>query len=270
MSVLSSLGFDTGRITKEGLKRLNITSAVLLFIQAVILLIIGNASGGSRPVSLGYLSKDPLSTATGGQASYLPAGHHFFDISLLYILVFTLLAAALGYLASATFWRSTYEADLSNSLNRLRWRFGALIGGLVMVTIGLLVGMSDLALLILVFGLSVGSHLFALLAEQLKSRLKAGEKLKYWGGIMPAILAWLAVALYVKASYIYGTGSPSYLYIIPAVMLVLFIAIALVRYKQLQRAGNWSDYMYVERTYIVLGLVSLTVLSWMVYGWLLH
>jgi hypothetical protein len=268
--MLSALGFDTGRITKEALKRLNLAAAIIYLIQAGLLLILGNAGAGSRPVMLGYTSKDSLSTAVTSQTSYLPATHHFFNISLLYLLAFVLLAAALGHLLSATIWRSTYESDISNGLNRLRWRFAALTGGLAMVIIALLVGASDLALLILIFGATAGSSFLGLLLEQLKQKLTVGERMKFWGSLMPAIGAWLAIAIYVKSSYIYGQNAPVYLYIIPGVMLVLFILMVTARNKQFKRSGAWNDYMYAERTYIILGFVSLTALSWMVYGWLLH
>jgi hypothetical protein len=270
MSVLSALGFDTGRITKEGIRRLNLVTAALLAIQAVILLIISNAGPGSRPVTLGYTSRDPLSSAVNNQAGYLPASHHFFDISLLYIVAAALLLAALGHLLSVTAWRQTYESDLNNGLNRLRWRFSALTAGLVMAAIALLVGVSDLALLILIFGATAGSQFMALLSEQLTQRLRAGEKIKFWGGLMPALAAWLAIVIYIKSSYVYGAQTPAYVYVIPTIMLILFILTAAARYKQFKQRGAWADYMYAERAYIVLSLVSFTALTWLVYGWLLH
>jgi hypothetical protein len=267
--MLSALGFDTGRITKEGLKRLNLVVATLLFIEAIVLLLIGNANQGSRPVTLGYTTKDSLSTATSGQASYLPATHHFFDISLLYILVFTLLLASVAHLTAATLWRSTYETDLNKAFNRLRGRFAAVIGGLVMVILALLVGVSDIAFLILIFAATAGSNLLGMLTEQLRLWFRAGEKMKFWGGIMPAIAAWLAVAIYVKSSYIYGNAAPSYIYFIPGVMLILYILTAVIRHKQFNRSDAGGD-MSAERTYIVLNFVALTALGWTLYGWLLH
>src|SRR5206468_1833157 len=106
MSVLSALSFDTGRITKEGLRRLNLVTGGLLLLQAVSLLIIGNASHGTRAVTLGYTSHDELSSTVNGQASYLPATHHFFDISLLYILATALIVSAAGHILVATRARS--------------------------------------------------------------------------------------------------------------------------------------------------------------------
>jgi hypothetical protein len=189
---------------------------------------------------------------------------------LLYIAAAVLILAAAAHLAAATVWRATYESDLTNNLNRLRWRLSALTGGLVMVTLALLAGASDLALLILIFAATAGSNLLALLSEQLSQRLRAGERWKFWGSVMPALAAWLAVAIYVKSSYVYGADTPSYVYIIPAVMLALYLLMVFIHRKQFTRNGAWKDYMYTERGYIVLGFISLTALTWQLYGWVLR
>ncbi|HSX05014.1 MAG TPA: hypothetical protein VLF69_00915, partial [Candidatus Saccharimonadales bacterium] len=154
------------------LQRVNGVLAGLYALQALFILIFGHA--GKAPVTLNYLTSDPLQTAAQHKTVLTLASHHWFDVNLLALLVGALLLAAVFHALLAAVLLKRYEDALSQKLFDLRWWAYGLIGGLMLVLVALVSGMADVAVLAGLLGLGVVAALGALAVE-------ANQKIWPWG-----------------------------------------------------------------------------------------
>ncbi len=102
--------------------------------------------------------------------------------------------------------------------------------------------------------------------ELLASKRQEGEKLNWgpfiWGSIA-GVAPWIAIALYMT-----GAGGdinpPWFVWAIVGTYFVAFNTFPVNMVLQYKKVGKWKDYLYGERTYIVLSLVAKSILAWLV------
>ena len=158
-----------------------------------------------------------------------------------------------------------YNRDLQKGINKFRWFEYALSSSVMIVLISTLFGIYDIASLILIFVVNASMNLFGLVMEQLNAGRTDGKK--NWGpfvwGSFAGLAPWAAILLYM-----FGTGNfgqvPWFVWAIVATYFVMFNTFPVNMILQYKRVGKWSDYLYGERTYIVLSLVAKSILAWLV------
>jgi len=158
-----------------------------------------------------------------------------------------------------------YNADLQKGINKFRWFEYALSSSVMIVLISTLFGIYDIASLLLIFIVNAAMNLFGLDMELLNSGAEKG-KVKWgafiWGSIA-GIAPWIAILLYM-----FGTGNfdqvPWFVWAIIGTYFVAFNTFPVNMVLQYKRVGKWKDYLYGERTYIVLSLVAKSILAWLV------
>jgi hypothetical protein len=158
-----------------------------------------------------------------------------------------------------------YFDDLKKGINKFRWFEYALSSSVMIVLISTLFGIYDIAALVLIFFVNAAMNLFGLDMEQLNSGV---EKTKVnWGpfiwGSIAGIAPWIAILIYM-----FGTGNfdmiPWFVWAIVIVYFFAFCTFPINMVLQYKRVGKWRDYLYGERTYIVLSLVAKSLLAWLV------
>jgi hypothetical protein len=136
----------------------------------------------------------------------------------------------------------------------------------MIVLIAQIVGISDAAALIALFGVNASMILFGWLQEKYETP-GSGGWLPFVFGCIAGIVPWLAIALYVIAP---GAATdvepPAFVYGIIISLFVLFNSFAIVQVLQYKRVGKWSDYLSGERTYITLSLVAKSLLAWQIFA----
>jgi len=88
-----------------------------------------------------------------------------------------------------------------------------------------------------------------------------------WGpfiwGSLAGLAPWIAIFLYM-----FGTGNfdmvPWFVWAIVGTYFVAFNTFPINMILQYKRVGKWKDYLYGERTYIVLSLAAKSILAWLV------
>jgi len=158
-----------------------------------------------------------------------------------------------------------YFRDLKNGINRFRWFEYALSSSIMIVLISTLFGIYDIATLILIFVLNASMNFFGLAMEQLNAG--AEKNSVNWGpfiwGSIAGITPWIVILLYM-----FGTGNfdlvPWFVWAIVGAYFVAFNAFPINMILQYKRIGKWKDYIYGERTYIVLSLAAKSILAWLV------
>ena len=160
---------------------------------------------------------------------------------------------------------NVYVADLKKGINKFRWFEYALSSSVMIVLTSVLFGVVDIASLILIFVVNASMNLFGLVMEQLNSGFEKG-KVK-WGpfvwGTFAGLAPWVVIGL-----YIFGSGeiasAPWFAWAILFAYFFSFNAFPFNMIAQYLKIGKWKDYLYGERTYIVLSLVAKSILSWLV------
>lgn len=176
------------------------------------------------------------------------------------------LSALFHFAVSVPYFYRRYAAGLIAHHNYFRWVEYSISASVMMVLIAQLVGISDAAALIAVFGVNASMIFFGWLQEKYEAP-GGGGWLPFIFGCIAGIVPWLAVALYVIAP---GSATdvepPAFVYGIIISLFILFNSFAIVQFLQYKRVGKWSDYLYGERTYITLSLVAKSLLAWQIFA----
>ena len=136
----------------------------------------------------------------------------------------------------------------------------------MIVLIAQIVGISDVAALLAIFGTNVSMILFGWLQERYVEP-GSGGWLPFTFGCVAGIVPWVAIMI-----YLFTPGStnqvepPGFVYGIFVSLFILFNIFALNQWLQYRRLGRWSDYLVGERAYITLSLVAKSLLAWQVFA----
>lgn len=252
----------------EVLNLWNIIIAVLLFAEAIVLIVLANSQ--SFPITTSFLTIDNLTSTAAGHTVLAPATRHLLDINIVYLITGYLLIASALHTLKATFWRKKYENDLKKGVNRLRWLEYILAGGLVVLTVSLLNGIYDISTLLAIFALTEILALFALLVEAHKEISKNHPRVVNKIALVAWVTPWLILAAYLFGAQVYGHSLAAYIYWIDATVFLLFLAKPINMYMTNHKRGRWANYIYGEGMYMALGFIVKTALTWQIFFGLLR
>lgn len=219
------------------------------------------------PVETQYLTKDPIASELAGSTVIGSATKHLFDINLAYVVAAFFFMAAIAHGLMATVYRNQYEADLKKRTNRIRWFEYSLSASTMLVAVAVLSGVTDFSTLVLIFVLTAVMHL---VGSSIESSNQGKTKPNWYlatVSLLAALAPWLVFAVYAWSSNVYGDGGvPSFVYWIYISMFAIFGGFATNMYMQFKKVGNWKDYLYGERMYMVLSLAAKTILAWQIFA----
>lgn len=190
----------------------------------------------------------------------------FIDANLPLLVAGFLFISALAHTAIGTVLYDRYVAYLDRGMNPYRWYEYAVSASLMIVVIGMLAGIWDLGTLTALFGLVAVMNLSGLLMEQRNESTEETDWTPYWVGTVAGLLPWLVIAItFVGTVTASGGEFPEFVIYIYVSIFVFFNLFALNMALQYLEVSWWSDYLFGEKTYILLSLVAKSVLAWQVY-----
>lgn len=245
--------------TFAGLRNFNAVMGVLHLVQGVFMWAISNDT--TYPVFTNFLRFDAATR------SLVPDPQQAFELRFgPAVAVFLLISAAAHfYLATAGYrW---YVAKLKSGMNPARFYEYALSSSLMIVLIGMLVGVTDLAALILLFGINAMMNLFGILMELHNQTTVRTDWTAFIYGCIAGIIPWIVIFL----SFYGALGSseakpPAFVYAIVPTIFVFFNIFAVNMVLQYRKVGPWKDYLFGERVYIILSLLAKTALAWQIWA----
>jgi hypothetical protein len=250
-----------GRLNKadgrqiRSLRLANAGAAVLHAVQAVAVLVL--ATEFALPVTASYMAGPP------GTPPSEPVV--LLDIATGAAVAGFLALSALAHLLVSTVWWRRYVADLRRQRNPARWVEYSLSSSLMIVLIAQLVGISDVAALLALFGVNTAMILFGWLQERYER--PGGGWLPFVFGCVAGVVPWVAITVYLLSPGSTSSASPpGFVYGIFVSLFVFFNAFALNQWLQYRAKGRWKDYLFGERAYIVLSLTAKSALAWQVFG----
>lgn len=218
------------------------------------------------PVTTAYLTADTVSSKVTGEPVLAQAVRTLFSFNPAYLVAVFFFMSAIAHAIIATKYRKTYETNLKKGINIARWIEYSLSASTMMVAIAMLTGIYDLSSLLMIFVLDALMNMMGLVMEVRNQGAKKIDWLPYWLGCLAGIVPWLVFVIYVVGATVYGSGGiPTFVYFIYASMFIFFSSFALNMYLQYKKVGNWADYLYGERMYMILSLVAKSLLAWQVF-----
>ena len=245
----------------NGLRRFNLIMGVFHLVSGVLMVVLGNDF--ELDVSTFNLNGPPgTPLADGTLESVLGVPLAWATAS------FLLLSAFFHFLIASPWGFPRYRRELERGRNRFRWVEYALSSTLMMVLISLVTGITDLAALIAIAVVNASMILFGWIMEMVNAPDRQAWWTPFWFGCIAGIGPWLAIAVYiaVNVNQVGAEGPPGFVYGIIFSLFFFFNTFAINQWLQYRRIGKWADYLYGERTYIVLSLVAKSVLAWQVFA----
>ena len=182
------------------------------------------------------------------------------------VALFLGLSAFFHFLVASPQFFDRYSTGLTHNRNYFRWVEYSISSSVMIVLIAQIVGVTDIAAIISIFGVNASMILFGWLQEKYESPGNGGW-LPYIFGCITGIIPWLALCFYVFG--IGGAGetkAPAFVYVIVLTIFLFFNSFALVQFLQYKKIGKWSNYLRGEATYITLSLVAKSALSWQIFA----
>ncbi|MGA8988335.1 heliorhodopsin HeR [Aeromicrobium sp.] len=238
------------------LRRENAIAAVVHLGQAI--LVVALATNFSLPVTAAYLEGPP------GTAAQQPVV--LFDIPTGLAVAAFLALSALAHALMCTVWWRRYLGDLEGQRNPARWIEYSLSASLMIVLIAQLVGISDIAALVALFGVNASMILFGWLQERYEQPGSRGW-LPFTFGCVAGAAPWVAIGIYLLSpGSASSAGPPGFVYGIFISLFLFFNSFALNQWLQYRQLGRWRSYLFGERIYLLLSLTAKSALAWQIFA----
>jgi len=243
----------------RALRRFNAVMGLLHLLQGIFMVLL--STDFSLPVTSAFLELDPSTeklvalTEVLGNLRLAPLIAAFLFVS----------AVAHALIASPRI-HEWYSRNLMKGINYARWMEYSVSASVMIVVIAMLVGIYDVASLILIFALNATMILFGLMMELHNQTTEKTNWTSFWFGTFAGIVPWVAIFLYLIGAGIGEGGPPGFVYGIFVSIFVFFNVFAVNMVLQYRKVGPWRDYLFGERMYILLSLVAKSALAWQVFA----
>lgn len=243
--------------------RLRIYNAFMGFLhlaQAIAVLFLSNDF--TLPITTSFLKFIPE------VSKLVPSTDTIINLPIgLMVAVFLFLSAFAHFTIASPGVFGWYVNNLKKGINYARWYEYAFSASLMIVLIGMLSGLYDLAALLMAFALTGVMNLCGLMMEVHNQLTEETNWTSYIIGCIAGIIPWIAIGIYFFGSLASSEGGvPTFVYFILPTLFVFFFCFALNMALQYKKVGPWRDYLFGERMYVLLSLVAKSALAWQVFG----
>lgn len=237
------------------LRRFNFLMFILHFIQGALMLIL--SKNFQLPVNGSFLRFDFLAQ------KLVPDPQTLFYIKIGPAIALFLFISALAHLLVSTVFNNWYNKNLARGINFARWIEYSFSASIMIVIIAMLVGIYDIAALILLFGLNAAMILFGWMMELHNQTTPKTNWTSFYFGCISGIIPWIVIAIYLFSAH---NKAPNFVYWIYFSIFLFFNSFAINQILQYKKIGKWRNYLYGERAYIILSLVAKSLLAWQVFA----
>jgi hypothetical protein len=211
-------------------------------------------NSASYALTVGYQAKDELISLTQGKTAFVHASQGVMDIEIRWVVVTILGISALLSLLAATRMRAKYEASVVSGVSAMRWIGLGITSALIVETIALLAGISDIATLKVVVGLMLVTCTLAWIVE--KRNAQAGRPVwsEFVVSLFTGLLPWLLIGSYALSTWVYGlVRYPWFVYALIGSTAVGFTQLTANQYKKI---SGWTNNVVIERNYLLIGTLT--------------
>lgn len=243
----------------QSLRRFNLFMGFLHLLQGILMIVLSNDK--TYPIFSNYLSFDRATF------SLKPNPQLIYNLRFGPAVAAFLLISAVAHLYISTIGYKQYVSLLKRKMNPIRFYEYALSSSLMIVLIGMLVGIWDIGTIIAIFGVNATMNLFGIMFEIHNQYTQKTNWTAFIYGCFAGIIPWIVILLYFYGALnSAGAKPPAFVYAIIPTIFVFFNMFAVNAFLQYKRIGRWKDYLFGERVYIILSLVSKSALAWMIFA----
>ena len=245
------------QITPQSLRKANVLAGLLHLGQMIVVLALSN--NFTLPITATYMSGPPGTTFDAPVVLFkTPVG--------LTVAIFLGLSALAHFIVASPKFFPRYSAGLMAQRNYFRWVEYAISSSVMIVLIAQILGVTELAAIVALFGVNASMILFGWLQEKYENPGNGGW-VPFIFGCIAGVVPWLALFFYLFSVGSHsGHSAPGFVYGIVFSIFVLFNSFAIVQWLQYKKVGKWSDYLRGERTYITLSLIAKSLLAWQIFA----
>jgi len=232
----------------------NVGVGLILAAQAAAIAFLTN--GFTLPVTATFMEGPP---GTDAKLTKL------FDVQVGWgVFAFMAISAAALFIIASPGVFEWYKRNLLRDRNYGRWIEYFFSSSLMIVLIAMITGVSDVAALIAIFGVNASMILFGLLMEKYETPGRP-DWLSFLFGCFAGAVPWIAVFIYLWGPGV-DASPPGFVYGIFVSLFAFFNIFALNMVLQYKKVGPWREYLFGEKTYIVLSLTAKSLLAWQVFS----
>ncbi len=248
---------DEGKFSR--LTRFNLIMGFLHLLQGILMILLSNDT--TYPIFTNFLGFNADTFSLRPEAKLL------YELRFGPAVAAFLLISAVAHFYLATVGNKKYIENLKMKMNPTRFYEYALSSSLMIVLIGMLSGLWDLGAIILIFGLNAMMNLFGIMMEYHNQKTEQTNWTSFIFGSIAGIIPWIVIFIYFIGSVNSGDAKPpDFVYIINPTLFVFFNIFAINMVLQYKKVGPWKDYLFGERAYIILSLVSKSILAWIIFA----
>jgi hypothetical protein len=241
------------------LTRFNLIMGFLHLVQGILMIVLSNDT--TYPIFTNFLGFNLETFTLNPEAKLL------YELRFGPAVAAFLLISAVAHFYLATIGNKKYRADLEKGMNPTRFYEYALSSSLMIVLIGMLSGVWDLGAIILLFGINAMMNLFGIMMEYHNQYTERTNWTSFVYGSIAGIIPWIVIFIYFIGSINSGEAKPpDFVYVINPTLFVFFNIFAINMVLQYKKVGRWKDYLFGERVYIILSLVSKSILAWIIFA----
>ncbi|NLT36697.1 MAG: heliorhodopsin HeR [Methanomassiliicoccus sp.] len=247
----------------EGLRRFNLVTGLAHAVQATLLLAFSNDL--ALPIQTYFLRYDPTTS------TMLPSPETWFYLPIGPTIALFMYLTAASHLLVSTVGYHWYRRNIIRHRNPARWYEYSITSSIMILVIALLCGINDLAALIPLMGINATMNLFGDLMELHNQTTERTDWTSFLYGTFAGVVPWMAIILYYLGAVIPSSDAiPGFVLLIVLSMMAFWIRFPINMILHYKKVGNWKDYLYGEKGYIILSLVSKSALAWQMWFGLLR
>lgn len=239
-------------------QRLRVYNAVMAVLHAVQgIAVVALSTDFTLPVTAAFISGPPGTPATITTLFDLHVG---WGVAL--FLFMSAIAHLILVMPGVNGW---YNANLQRNRNYARWVEYAFSSSLMVILIAMLPGITDISALVAIFSANVSMNLFGWLMERYETPGPEASWTSYWFGVLAGVAPWVVIGVYLVSP---GSDAqpPAFVYGIFFSLFVFFNTFAINMVLQYRKVGRWKNYLFGESVYVLLSLVSKSLLAWQVFA----
>ena len=261
---------DNLNVVPDNLFRWNLIAAIFQFVQAGALFYLSSAAD----TEWSLFSSFPLTLddreGENGAIFGVPGPNQVASYSVTwYSAVFILLSGFDHLAVILPGLNSIYKRCLERSQNPFRWIEYSVSASLMRVMIAQLSGVTDIHLLFSIFTLAAMTMIGGWMHEIFNAKARADGYPQNWfpflTAFIPHMASWAIIFCYFFVSVSRG-DPPGFVYSIVFILFVLDGTFALLFWLQWAKIWRFENYVYGEKSFIILSFTAKALLAWINYG----
>jgi hypothetical protein len=178
-----------------------------------------------------------------------------------------LFITAFAHLSVATYGYRWYVRKVGSGINPARWYEYAFTSSLMIVILAMLTGIFDIAALLAIAAANASMNLFGLMMELHNQTTEKTDWTSFYFGTFAGAIPWVIIIVYFTGAITTNMDTvPTCVYVLIVVLLIFWCSFPINMILQYKKVGKWRNYLYGERGYVILSLISKSALAWIIWA----